>query len=352
MNMRLRIIAGGAILALVVVAIILLLNTRKGNATPDGRRTVAAIVQVEPPRRDTVIDRRQYTGDVVAIQQAAIFSKVSGNLERVYVDMGTRVARNQMLALIDTTELSQQFQQASATYVNALATARRSEELFGQNLVAKQDRDNADAAMKVARAAFEQAQTHLAYARITAPFAGYVTKRFLDPGALVNPNSTTLFTLMDLDAMKVIINVLEQDIPKVARGKKALVTVDAYPGRTFTGTVTRYAEAVDLSTRTMAVEIDIPNPSQDLKPGMFANVTLMLDQHPNALTVPTQAVLKDDSGYFLFVNRDNYARRIAIVPGIEQASRTEVLKGLEGGESVIVVGQAFLRDGAAISVQQ
>jgi membrane fusion protein (multidrug efflux system) len=341
----------GAVILLVVLVVILF-NTRSGNAKTDARRTVAAIVQVEVPRRDTVFDRRQYTGDVVAIQQAAIFSKVSGNLERVYADIGTRVRRNQVLALIDTTELYQQYQQASATYINALSTDQRSKELFEQSLVAKQDRDNADAAMKVAKAAFELARTHLDYARITAPFAGYVTKRYLDPGALVNPNSTTLFTLMDLDAMKIIVNVLEQDIPAVALGKKALVTVDAYPGKVFAGAVSRYAEAVDLSTRTMAVEIDIPNPGHELKPGMFANVTLQLSQHPNALTVPTQAILKDESGYYVYVDRGDVAHRIAVTPGIEQRNRMEVVKGLRGDESVITVGQSFLKDGAAISVQQ
>ena len=341
----------GSILALVVIGFIVF-RTVSGDAKTDTRRTVAAIVQVEQPKRETVVYRRQFTGDVVAIQQATIFSKVSGNLERIYADIGMRVGRNQILALIDTTELYQQYQQASATYVNALANDRRSKELFEQSLVAKQDLDNADATMKVAKAAFETAETHLAYARITAPFPGYVTKRFLDPGAMVNPNSTTLFMLMDLDAMKIIINVLEQDIPLVTKGKKSLVTVDAYPGQTFTGTVSRYAEAVDPSTRTMAVEIDIPNPAHELKPGMFANVTLLINEHPNALTVPTQSILKDDTGYFLFVNRQNTAHRIAVTPGVEQGSRTEILKGLEGNESVVVLGQSFLKDSSAISVQQ
>jgi len=351
MKKRSRIlIAGGVIAALVVVAVVVI-NTRSGNAKTEGRRIVAAIVQVEMPKRETVVFQRQFTGDVNTIQQAAIYSKVSGNLEREFVDMGMHVVRNQELALIDTTELYQQYQQASATYLNALANDRRTKELFDQNLVAKQDRDNAEAAMKVAKAAYETAQTHLAYARITAPFSGYITKRYLDPGALVNPNSTTLFTLMDLDAMKIIVSVNEQDIPLVTHGKKAVVSVDAYPGKEFEGTVSRYAEAVDPSTRTMAVEIDIPNPTHELKPGMFANVTLLMSEHPNALTVPTQAILKDDSGYFLFVSRQNVARRLPVTPGVDQGTRTEILKGLTDGDPVIIVGQSFLKDSSSIAIQ-
>lgn len=296
--------------------------------------------------------RLPFTGDVVAIQQAAIFSKVSGNLERIYADMGMHVERNQLLALIDTTELHQQYQQAAATYQNARVTYKRTKELFEQNLVAQQDLDNAEATMKVSHAAFETATTHLAYARITAPFAGYVTHRYLDPGALVNPGSSTLFTLMDLDVMKIIINILEKDIPLITQGKKAVVNVDAYPGKEFYGTVTRYAEAVDLSTRTMAVEIDIPNQHHDLKPGMFANVVLIVQERPNVITVPTPAIVKDEKGSCVFAVRQDTARRIPVTIGDEQKGRTEILTGLNGDESIITTGQQFVRDGVAVVVQQ
>jgi len=322
------------------------------NAGIDTRRQNAPIVKVEQPRRETVPYTLSFTGDVVAIQQATIVSKVSGNLDRIYTDMGTRVTRNQLLALIDTTELHQQYQQAAATYQNALATQLRTKELFEQNLVAKQDLDNADAAMKVSRAAFETAGTHLAYARITAPFTGFITKRYLDPGALVNPGSTPLFVLMDLDVMKVIVNVLEQDIPLVTKGKKATVIVDAYPGKTFNGTVTRYADAVDPSTRTMAVEIDIPNQGLDLKPGMFANVVLTVREDPNAITLPTQAILSDNGGTYVMSVVDNTARRLQVKIGEDRNGRTEILSGLKGDELIMTTGQQFAKDGAAVSVQQ
>jgi membrane fusion protein (multidrug efflux system) len=296
--------------------------------------------------------RLHFTGDVIAIQQASIYSKVSGNLEKIYADIGTRVKQNQLLALIDTTELHQQYQQAAATYQNAFLNHARTKDLFEQNLVAKQDLDNADATMKVSRAAFETAQTHLAYARISAPFAGYVTRRFLDPGALVNASSTTLFTLMDLEAMKITINVLEKDIPLITEGKRAIVTVDAYPGKEFTGTVTRYADAVDPSTRTMAVEIDIPNPDHSLKPGMFANVVLIVKDHPDALTLPTQAIQKDDNGNYVYVVVQDSSRRATVAIGEEENGRTEILSGLTGTEFVVTTGQQFAKDGGAVLVQQ
>lgn len=337
------------ILALASVVAIKIISSK---AAIDTRRQNAPIVRVEKPTRETVTYSLSFTGDVVAIQQATVVSKVSGNLDRIYVDIGTHVERDQILALIDTTELHQQFQQASATYQNALSTQQRTKELFEQNLVAKQDLDNADAAMKVSRAAFETAATHLAYARITAPFAGFVTRRYLDPGAMVNPGTSPLFTLMDLELMKIIVNILEKDIPVVNKGKKAVINVDAYPGKQFLGTVSRYAEAVDPSTRTMAVEIDIPNKDHDLKPGMFANVVLTVREHPNAITLPTQAILSDEKGTYVLSAVDNMARRLPVTIGEEQRGKTEILSGLSGEESIITTGQQFAKDGAAISVQQ
>jgi membrane fusion protein (multidrug efflux system) len=336
------------ILALAIVAY----KIMTAHAVPDSRRQNIAMVKVELPRRDTVTYKLQFRGDISAIRQASIFSKVGGNLEHVYVDMGSAVKSNQLLALIDTTELHQQYQQAAATFQNARLTFQRTKELFEQNLVARQDIDNADAAMKVSRANFETAATRLGYARITAPFAGFITRRYLDPGALVTLNNTTLFMLMDIDAVKVIINILEKDIPLLRDMKKAVVTVDAFPDKEFYGSVTRYSQAVELSTRTMAVEIDIPNKDHVLKPGMFANVILIVDEHLNAITIPTQAVLKDDRGSFVYLAVKDTAKRRLVNIGVEQNSRTEILSGLNDTDSTITTGQQFVKEGAPISIQR
>jgi len=336
------------IIAAVVIKIV------GSSSSTDQRRQNNPIVRTEQPHRETVFNVLKFTGDVIPIQQANIFSKVGGNLEKVYADMGTYVQKGQMLAQIDTTEIYQQFQQVSATYQNAKLTYQRNKDLSEQNLIAKQDLDNADAAMKVAAANFETAKIRLDYARITAPFSGFITKRFLDPGALVNSNNSnnsTLFTLMDLSAMKIIIYVLEKDIPLAKIGKKAVITVDAFPGKEFYGSVARISEAVDLSTRTMAVEVDIPNSERRLKPGMFASVTIIVNERSNSITVLTQAIMKDAGGFFLYVVNDNMAKRIGVNPGIEQDNRIEILSGLNGNENIISTGQQFVKDGGQVIIQ-
>jgi membrane fusion protein (multidrug efflux system) len=348
MNRKLKYIIAAVILLAAIVAWKLL---TRGDAA-DSRRQSIPFVKVEAPTRETVKYTLQYTGNIVPNQQAGVFAKVTGNLDRVFVDMGTAVRSGQVLALIDTTELFQQFSQASATYENARTNHVRSKDLFEQNLVSKQDLDNADATMKVAKANRDNAATRLNYARITAPFSGFITKRFLDPGAVVTANNATLFTLMDIDQMKVIISVREKDIPLIAFGRKAVITVDAFPGKEFNGSITRFSEAVDLSTRTMEVEIDIPNPNHVLKPGMFANVLLVVDVHQNAITIPTQAILKDDKGNFVYVAAADTARRIRVTIGAEQEPRTEILAGLKGNETVITTGQQLVKDGGAIIIQK
>ena len=322
------------------------------SAAVDTRRQNIPVVKTEQAVRQTVQYQLDFSGDVIAIQQASIFSKVSGNLERIYADMGSEVRRNQLLAVIDSTELYQQLQQTSATYFNARINYTRNKKLFEQNLIAKQDLDNADAQMKVALANFETAKTRLSYARITAPFAGIITRRFLDAGALVATSNSTLFTLMDIDSVKVMVNVLEKDVPQIIKGKSATVIVDAFPGKEYVGIITRLSQAIDLSTRTMAIEVGIPNLDHHLKPGMYATVTLTVAEHQNALTVPTQAILNDNNGMFVLVVQNNAAKRVTVQPGIERNSRTEILVGLTGDENIITVGQQLVRDGAAVTVQR
>ena len=311
----------------------------------------APLVRIEKPMRETVVHKLQLSGDVAAIQQAAIFSRVNGNLERVLVDIGDRVRRNQLLAVIDSTELRQQAQQAEAMFFNAKVKHQRMKNLQEQDLVSKEDVDDTEAAMKVASASYEAARTRLNYARITAPFAGYITKRMLDAGAMVTTGSATLFMLMDLDSVKVVVNVLEKDTPRLAKVKQALVAVDAYPEKEYTGRVTRNSEALDLATRTLAVEVAVPNRDHMLKPGMFAKVTLIIDERVEALTLPTQAILKDDRGSYVFAVENNSAKRIPINPGAEQTARTEILSGISGNEDIITTGQQFVKDGGQVSIQ-
>lgn len=341
------------IVLLIPVALIAVVIWRLSSTDPAAgvRRQTATLVRVEMPKREAIIHDLQLTGDMVPIQQAQVFARVYGNLESIKADMGDHVRENQLLAVVDTTELAQQFRQTAATYANDSAVYERSKMLLDRNLISKQEFDDAETAMKVAGANFDAARTKLDYAKITAPFSGIITRRFLDPGALLSSTNATLFTLMDVDIMKIIVNVLEKDIPAIAIGTKAVVSVDAYPGEIFDGAIARMSDAVDLSTRTMPVEIDIPNRDHLLKSGMFASVSLIIGRQSNALTVPTTALLKDPNGYYVYVVDKGVARRKSITIGAEQNSRTEILSGLDDNDNIITTGQQFARDNGPVTVQ-
>jgi RND family efflux transporter MFP subunit len=302
------------------------------------------------PSRDTVTYALQSTGDVVAMQAASVVAKVGGSLARVSANIGDQVQAGQSLALIDTTELAIAARQAGATYAAARATYERASQLLAESLASRQDFDNAEAAMKVAEANSEAAQTRLAYANIIAPFAGTVTARQFDPGAVVNAG-TVLFTLADFDSVKVVINVLERDVPLVTVGSKATVVADALPQDTLVGRVGRTSDAVDPATRTMRAEVFVANPKHRLKPGMYATASLLLFQHPNAVTVPTAAVLRVAGDTFVFVVKGDTARRVAVCTGIEQGARCEIVSGLAGDESLITTGQQYVKDASPVTVQ-
>lgn len=345
---RKHLIIAAAIIAAVIIAAVIWNAAHRAAA---GRRQSVPVVRVERPARDTVSYTLRYSGDVVAIQQATIVARISGTLQRVDAVLGGWADQGQLLAVIDSAEVFQQAQQAAASYFTARSDFDRARQLFDQGLLSQREFDNIQAQFKVAEAGHLLAWDRLGYARVTAPFAGYVTKRFLDPGAQVTANSTSLFTLMDLGRVKVAVDILERDVPQVTVGKKALVTADALPEKGYQGSVGRVSQAIDPATRTMRAEIIVPNPGGQLKPGMYATVSILLDERADAITVPTRAVLSDDRGSFVFVLADRTARRAAVTTGLDQGATTEITSGLDGSEQVITTGQQYVKDGGPVAVQ-
>jgi membrane fusion protein, multidrug efflux system len=316
-----------------------------------------------------VVKSESLTGDILPIQQANIFTKVNGNIEKIYADIGDLVKQGQVLALIDTTIYSQNMKQAKANYMQALANFEnsrvifnRNQKLLDQNLIAKQDLDNAKTAMDVASAqkeaayaAYTNALTQLSYCKIPAPFTGHITKRMYDPGTYVSTSSNNqgsiLFTLMNVDQLKSIVNIPEKDVPLLKSINGIDVIPDALPGKIFKGTLKKISEAIDINTRTMAVEIDIENSDKVLKPGMFATINLILQREKNADFLPNQVVLNDDGGdYVYLLNSDSTVSKKYIHLGIQQNNKNEVLSGLSDNDEIVFVGQELIKDKMKVRV--
>jgi HlyD family secretion protein len=210
-------------------------------------------------------------------------------------------------------------------------------------------REGTLAKLKEMEAILEQEKTHLKNTKVTAPFRGEISRKHVDAGALVS-SSTPLVILVHTETLKIVANVLEKDIPLLKPGMKAKVWVESYPDKVFDGKVEKINSALELSTRTLQAEIYIPNPNRFLKPGMFANVEIVLLEKPQTLVIPREAILETGSEMSVFVVEGKQAVRRSIILGYEQNRMVEVLKGLNQGDQVIIKGQQLIKDGSAIRV--
>lgn len=207
-----------------------------------------------------------------------------------------------------------------------------------------------DAQLATYRATLHLAQTNLANTRLLAPFDGYISQRNLDQGAAVNAQSagtsTTsvgILTVQDIATVRVQIEVPERDIARVKVGAPVSVVADPYAGESFSGTVARVTHSLDPRTRTMGIEVEIPNPGGKLKPGMFARVEALVDTRANALTIPVEAIRLGEAKPAVMVVRNGIVEDVPVELGVSDARRVEVLKGVSEADQVILQGKDLVK---------
>ncbi|MGH7969586.1 MAG: efflux RND transporter periplasmic adaptor subunit, partial [Limisphaerales bacterium] len=240
----------------------------------------------------------------------------------------------------------------SRTNYERMAEARQK----APDLVIPQTVDDLRGQWEVAQAKLQRTQTLLQYARITAPFSGMTTARFVDPGAFIpaattgsTPQSAALVTLMDYSRVRVQTFVPELEVPFIKNGVPAKVILEELPGRTFPGSVTRFAHALDPATKTMLTEIEIPNPDGELRPGAYASVQLEVERKQNALLVPVQALLTEKAGTSVFMEVDGKAKKVPVQVGFNDGTHVEIEKGVNPEQAVILLGKQALNDGQPVN---
>jgi len=328
-------------------------------AAPAQPAAPAAIdVQVVTPTRRDIVYAVTLPANISPLYQTTLYAKVSGYLKWIGADKGDWVKKGQVLALIDAPEVTEQYHQSVAEYKIKKLTYERLAQVWNESpdVIAKQDVDVAYAAYEGAEHYMEQRTALLDYTRVRAPYSGIITARFTDPGELIQIATTSattaipLFTIMDISIVRVYTNVPQDDAPLVKPDTPTIVTVKELDGRQFKGTVTRSTLALDPSTRTMLVEIDIPNPDHVLQPGTFAEATLVLRNKPNALVLPSSALVANGGIQSVFVADRERARLVPIRTGISDGRWMEVVEGLSGNEEVVVVGKSGLAEGTPLRV--
>lgn len=293
--------------------------------------------------------------NVQAFKDAPIYARTNGYLKRWYVDIGGRVKAGQLLAEIDTPEVEQQLHQARADLATAEAnvrlseiTANRYEGLLKTDSVSQQDADNAtsDYAAKKAivqssEANFRRLQDLQSFQRIYAPFDGVITQRNTDIGQLIDSGSSggakaELFHIAAPDPLRVYVSVPQVYSQLTKPGLKANLTLAEFPGRHFEGTLVRTADSIDLTTRTLLIEIQVHNPTGELLTGAYAELHLKLPGSVSTFTVPVNTLLFRSEGLRVVSVRDNKATLLPVTLGRDFGTEVEVLTGLNGDEQLIV----------------
>jgi membrane fusion protein, multidrug efflux system len=339
-----------------------------------GRRTVATnadhrpIVPVVSPQRGAAIRSITLPGDLVGLYESTLYSKVTGYLNTIPVDKGDWVTQGQVLAEIEVPELQQRYQRALADLQVQRLTYQRLDQVWKSDprLVAREDVDIAQGKYLAGKAQVDELRSLVGYTRIVAPYSGVITGRFVDPGALIKAGgtqsaagpaegsshpggaATPVLSIARIDIMRIYVYAPQGVVGLIKRGMPATLTLHNGTGRSYSGEITRFASSLDLSTRTMLTEIDIPNPRHELYPGMYANVTLELERHPNAIKLPTSAVAGAKRHTYVLVVRDGVLTRVPVDTGINDGHYVEITSGLTGGERVVASVNPALSPGEQV----
>ena len=328
-------------------------------------------VNVASPKQGAPQTEIVLPGNMQAFIESPIYARTSGYLKKWYVDIGGRVKAGQLLAEIETPEVDQQLQQArsqlntaKANYNLAQITSNRYQELKNTDSVAQQDVDNALGSERANAATVSAAEYQVKYLeqlesfrKIYAPFDGIITVRNTDVGHLINSGAGSptaeLFHIAAIHTLRVYINVPQQFSPAAKPGLPATLTLQEFPGRKFKGTLVRTANAIDLATRTLLVEVDVENPTGELLPGAFAEVHLAVSVRRADLYIAGKRAdfsctrIASGGG-----ERRKHAELANIILGRDFGSEVEVVSGLQADDQVIINPPDSLISGEEVRVAQ
>lgn len=340
------------------------------------------------------------TAEFKPFQEIDVMAKVAGYIKEIRVDAGDRVRQGELLATLEIPEMANDLQRANAAVSRSSAEVARANDDIARaesahsiahlsyerlaevskkrpGLVAQQEIDDAHSKDLVAEAQLAAAKSNSAaaiqqvdvnkadvdrvntmhdYTRVTAPFAGVITKRYADKGSMIQAGTASqtqampVVRLSENSLLRLILPVPESVVPRIRVGEQVEVNVPSL-NRTFPGKVARFSDKVQLTTRTMDTEVDVVNPSLVLIPGMYAEVNLTLDRRANALAIPVSAVdagTEPNTGRVMLITSDQKVESRKVSLGLETADLVEVLSGLREGDLVVVGSRASLQAGQQV----
>ncbi len=363
-----------AILLLIALLILYRVNALREKAAAQraaASRTEAVPVGVQPVERGDLDEVARLTGNIEPIQSVQVIAKVRGRVSRVLKHIGDAVKAGETLAVIDPVDYALEVKrlegvlaQARANQEQAQRDADRAERLSRDRVISTQALQAANSHAKASAGRLKEAEAALALARerlsdtnVTSPIDGVISDRFVDVGTMVdtqmmgNRRAVALYEVKNLEKVKLMVGISEKDLPRVQVGQEATIALRAIPNRTFKGELVHVAPNLAEGTRRAKGEIQIDNPEQLLKPGMFATAGLRLERHSDVMLIPKDAVVDRGGRRVVFLAEDDVARMAPVTLGGSNDRFVIVASGVKPGDQLIVKGQTIVEDGSPIRTQ-
>jgi RND family efflux transporter MFP subunit len=354
---------------LLIAAYVLVLGSCSDQSDPATKKTsnpASAHFETIKAEKAPVNEVVTLPAQLAAFQEVSIFPKVNGYVKDVKVDIGSRVKEGQVLMILEAPELEQTVVQAQERWARAKSDYTIGKENFErlrqaaqtpgavspQDLATAHAKTEADSALANAELAnLRVQQTMLAYLTVRAPFSGVITQRNVHPGALVSAESKDkpMLELKEVDHLRLQVDLPETIAANLREKDTVSFFLSAFPGRKFTGHISRKSMNVNAQYRLERVELDVYNPDGSLSPGMYADVVLNTRGNPEALSIPKSAVITSTERKFVLVVRDGKVHKVDVSTGNESADRIEVFGKILPGEEIIVHPSDEIREGTPVS---
>jgi membrane fusion protein (multidrug efflux system) len=349
---RVLVLGGAAVVLTAVVGGLLVARSARGNGGADKKKdkkeeVLAAPVEVTRVGRSAISTYLESTATLEPESEAALVARRQGQVVRLAVEEGDYVQRGQVLAILDDTEARLAMERANLAAEIAKRELDRGKQLKTRSLVSDKELDDMELKMRGAWRDLEQARYDVSQMRITAPFAGRVTDRFINLGETVTVGKEC-FRLADFSPLRARVYFPERELNRVREGQEATLVLDAHPGKEFAGVVRLVNPVIDRANGTFKVTVDVTDTEGLLRPGNFARVRVRTGTFTDALSLPRKAIVSEDGEDFVFVARADSVNRVKVTVGAIAGDAAQIVTGLTEGDSVVTIGQGGLKQGSKI----
>lgn len=327
-------------------------NTTNEKTQKQAQPEVSIPVEVSTLQQGTISSTYSSTTVLESKEEAQVVSKVSGIIERILVEEGDYVEQGQLLAIIEPQRYQLALNKAKAELASIEEELKRIDKVHSKNLISTDARDKLKWQRESTAASLAIAELDLAETQVLAPISGYIAERYVKTGNLVQRHtSKNMFHIVQQKALQGVVHLPEKELAQITQGQHAELRIASLGSQGVRAQVERISPVVDADTGTFRVTLNVPNPNNRLKPGMFADVELSYDTHNNALLLPRKALISIDNQHVVYqVNEDNKALRQNVEIGYQQGEYVEVLQGLNTDSQVVIAGHHNLKDQALVDI--